>query len=63
MPFSRDLPHPEIKPTSLLSPVLAGRFFIASITWETPRQYIYIIQKVHGVSYEKSSHLHPLPFK
>jgi len=29
-----DLPDPGIKPTSLMSPALAGRFFTASITWE-----------------------------
>ena len=30
----RDLTHPGIEPVSLTSPVLAGRFFTASITWE-----------------------------
>ena len=29
-----DLPGPGIKPTSLMSPVLAGRFFTSSATWE-----------------------------
>ena len=29
-------PAPGIKPTSLMSPALAGRFFTASITWEAP---------------------------
>ena len=29
-----DLPNPEIKPMSLMSPDLAGRFFITSATWE-----------------------------
>ena len=29
-----DLPHPGIKPTSLKSPALAGRFFTTSDTWE-----------------------------
>ena len=29
-----DLPGPEIEPTSLMSPVLAGKFFTASATWE-----------------------------
>ena len=28
------LPHPEIKPASLMSPALAGRFFTTSTTWE-----------------------------
>ena len=30
----RDLPEPEIEPTSLTSPALAGRFFTTSATWE-----------------------------
>ena len=34
MPSSRDLPDPGIKPASLMSPVLAGKFFIISTTWE-----------------------------
>ena len=29
-----DLPHPGIKPASLMSPALAGRFFTARATWE-----------------------------
>ena len=32
--FFRDLPYPGIKLTSLISPVLAGRFFTTSTTWE-----------------------------
>ena len=27
-PTARDLPNPEIKPVSIMSPVLVGRFFI-----------------------------------
>ena len=30
------LPNPEIEPTSLTSPVLAGGFFTTSTTWEAP---------------------------
>ena len=30
-----DLPNPEIKPATLASPALAGRFFTTSATWET----------------------------
>ena len=35
-PFSTtgDLPNPGIKPESLVSPALAGRFFTTSATWE-----------------------------
>ena len=31
---SRDLPNPGIEPLSLASCASAGRFFIASVTWE-----------------------------
>ena len=35
MPSSRGLfPNPRIKPTSLMSPALAGGFFVTSTTWE-----------------------------
>ena len=36
LPSAEDLPDPEIKPTSLESPALTGRFFTTSATWETP---------------------------
>ena len=32
--YSGDLPDPGIKPTSLMSPALAGRFFTTSASWE-----------------------------
>jgi len=35
-PLPGDLPDPEIEPTSLTSPALAGRFFTAGATWEAP---------------------------
>ena len=31
-----DLPDPGIKPASLMSSALAGRFFTTSVTWEVP---------------------------
>ena len=34
-PTSKDLPDPVIKPASLMSPELAGRFFTISATWES----------------------------
>ena len=34
MPPPGDLPEPGIEPSSLVSPVLAGRFFTTSATWE-----------------------------
>ena len=38
MPFPPpgDLPHPSIKPTSLISSALAGEFFTTSAIWEVP---------------------------
>jgi len=33
-----DLPDPGIKLLSLMSPVLAGRFFTSSSTWEAPKR-------------------------
>ena len=33
-PSPGDLPHPGIKPISLMSPALAGKFFTTSTTWE-----------------------------
>ena len=43
-----DLPNPGIEPSSLMSPVLAGRFFTTSVTWE-PRisHYLYIFYYIY----------------
>ena len=43
VPFSPtgDIPNPRIKPVSLRSLALAGRFFITSATWETKRKYLW----------------------
>ena len=35
-PSPGDLPNPEIEPTSLTSPALAGRFFTTRAPWEAP---------------------------
>ena len=35
-----DLSDPGIKPTSLLSPALAGGFFTTSATWEVPKSFL-----------------------
>ena len=32
-----DLPNPRIKPASLMSPALAGRFFTTNTIWEAPK--------------------------
>ena len=48
-PPPEDLPNPGIKPASLKSPALAGRFFTTSTTWEAPVNNIHLykfIQKV-----------------
>ena len=34
LPSPGDLPDPEMEPTSLMSPALAGRLFTTSTTWE-----------------------------
>ena len=42
-----DLPDPGVKPTSLMSPALAGGFFTASINhlpWKTSRMLIFIVE-------------------
>jgi len=45
-PSPGDLSHQRIKPTSLMSPALAGRFFTTSTTWEAPeREGIYIYMR------------------
>ena len=36
-PLPGDLPDPGIEPATLLSPALAGKFFITSATWEAPK--------------------------
>ena len=35
-----DLPHPQIKPASLMSPALAGGLFPTSATWEAQMKNI-----------------------
>ena len=39
-PPSGDLPNPGIKPASLVSSALAGRFFTTSAPWEASRAFI-----------------------
>ena len=33
-PTARDFPDPEIKPVTIMSPALVGRFFITRATWD-----------------------------
>ena len=44
LPFSLPghLPDPGIEPTSLMSPALAGRLFIADATWEAPEMNVML---------------------
>ena len=50
-PPSGHLPDPEIEPSSLMSPALAGRFFTTSTTWEAredgKHQRSYDLLRVH----------------
>ena len=53
IPFSRR--SSQIKPTSLMSPVSAGRFFTTSATWEAQHRYrcnidliYYLFRKIPG---------------
>ena len=43
-PSPGDLPNPGIKPTSLMSPALAGGLFTTSATWEALYQVSRILQ-------------------
>ena len=46
-PSPGDFPDTGIKPTSLMSPALAGKFFTTSATWEAPVE-IYCREKKMG---------------
>ena len=46
-PSPGDRPNPGIEPTSLRSPVLAGRFFTASATWEALKLHGYLKFLMH----------------
>ena len=52
-PLPRDLSDPGIEPTSLMSPILGGRFFTNSATWEAPGLCIikitFFLNKAAGV--------------
>ena len=42
-PSPGDLPHPEIEPAYLMSPVLAGRFFTSIATWEALSRTVFTL--------------------
>ena len=46
-----DLPNPGAEPTSLMSPVLAGRFFTTRATWEALNTSIYSYFKSYFYNY------------
>ena len=47
-----NLPNPEIKPMSFASPVLAGRFFTTSATWEA-HMCVYMFVSMYACVYVK----------
>ena len=55
-----DLPDPGIEPVSLISPALAGRFFITSATWEA--QFPSVLFKINGWSLSDPQLLLDEPF-
>ena len=46
-PLPGDLPNSEVKPTSLMSPALSGRFFTTGATWKTPILNILPLNSYH----------------
>ncbi|CAI9180829.1 unnamed protein product [Rangifer tarandus platyrhynchus] len=55
-PLPEDLPNLGIKPASLVSPALAGRFFTISTTWEAPWFY----HNLTNISTPNPSQLQPI---
>ena len=50
-PSPKDLPNPGIKPASLISQALAGRFFATSLTWEIQCVYVYVYIYTYTYTY------------
>ena len=44
-PSPADLSHPGMEPTSLTSPVLAGKFFTTGATWEVTTRIVLAPRK------------------
>ena len=58
-PCPEDLPNPEIKPTSITSPALAGRVFTTSTAWEA-QVYTHVYKfKVLPVCHNSAQMPHP----
>ena len=50
-PPPEDLPEPGIKPASLMSPALAGRFYTTSATWFNPKRFSFsVILRIYAYS-------------
>ena len=49
LPTLGDLSDPEIKPTSLVSPTLAGEFFTTNVTWENQVAKVVVVQPLSHV--------------
>ena len=49
-PPSGDLPDPEIEPSSLISPALAGGFLTTSAIWEALYRPLYVYNIQNSVS-------------
>ena len=48
-PSPGDLPDPGIKPTSLMSPALAGGFFTTSAAWEAPLSFTLSLLEISAL--------------
>ena len=51
-----DLPDPGIKPLSLTSPALAGRFFTTNATWEAQRKKKMKVKKGESIAINLLQH-------
>ena len=60
-----DLPDPGIKPMSLASPALAGRFFTTSTTWEhvkVAQSYLTLCNPIQSMGFSRPDYWSELPF-
>ena len=53
MPSSKDLPHPGMKPASLVSPAVAGGFFTTGATWEAAAPYFMAFHSYVNIKIQK----------
>ena len=65
MPSSRGIPDPGIKPMSLASPALAGRFFTTSTSWEhvkVAQSYPTLCNPIQSMGFSRPEYWSELPF-